>query len=584
MQFKLITKLVLAFVAISFTTNVHAQWSPNTENINDPIGRNGNVGIGTLTPSEKLEVTGRILSGNTLIGTDFIFPEFAFFGNNDLNQGSAANYALKQSGIDGRTIVNSPLRVDLAIANIARVTLSENGNLGIGTVTPSEKLEVLGSVKAGFATIGTSKIPAFPSNPNRFATFGNNLLNQTQSINYALMQNSTGETYLNSPEQIDFRIMNSTKMTLADNGFVGIGTTNPSHRLHINSDGGWQMRLNNSGPDGDDWYIGSSNSEWTAGAGKFLISPVSGSASSALAITSNGNVGVGTVDPQRSLVVGDNAAPIIGLKSPAGRGSKGWAMWENAAGNYAIYEYTNSAWSSGADRFVISRGGNIGIGYAAPSQKLSVNGNVFAAGVYLSSDKRFKEHIKVLPDAMQNLYKINGYSYDIKAKTVGEHELIAGRSLGLIAQEVEKVFPELVFEDAEGYKAVNYIGLIPVLVEALKSQDTKMLTMQEEIISLKAALETKLEENNYIQQPTLFQNRPNPFNGTTEIEYNLPDGVSQALILITDLQGKEISRKPITQFGKGNISINANSLAKGLYLYTLIIDGKPIDTKRMLID
>ena len=82
----------------------------------------------------------------------------------------------------------------------------------------------------------------------------------------------------------------------------------------------------------------------------------------------------------------------------------------------------------------------------------------------------------------------------------------------------------------------------------------------------------------------LFQNQPNPFEQSTVIPYYLPENVSNAFMLITDLQGKELNRLPIQQLGKGQLEVKVNGYQKGIYIYTLIVDGQVKQSKRMLID
>ncbi|MDX2305966.1 MAG: tail fiber domain-containing protein, partial [Microscillaceae bacterium] len=240
-------------------------------------------------------------------------------------------------------------------------------------------------------------------------------------------------------------------------------------------------------------------------------------------------------------------------------------------------------------RFVIANNGNVGIGdflVANPSQKLTVSGNVLATGSFITSDKRFKKNIQTIPSAMDRLSQINGVSYAFETQKFAGKGLPEGQTLGLIAQEVEKVFPELVVEDAEGFKAVNYDGLIPVLIEALKAQKQNTEALEEKIKQLEDKLTKVSQTNNQTtteakKSAELFQNQPNPFDQSTLIRYFLPDNTTQALMIITDLQGKEVNRQILTGRGENSLKIEAASLAKGIYLYTLIADGQVIDTKKM---
>lgn len=81
----------------------------------------------------------------------------------------------------------------------------------------------------------------------------------------------------------------------------------------------------------------------------------------------------------------------------------------------------------------------------------------------------------------------------------------------------------------------------------------------------------------------LFQNNPNPFNTVTTITFNLQDGAKKASIIIYDLNGIQIVEYPISDESTNCISIDANIFQPGIYLYSLLVDDKLIDTKRMVI-
>jgi len=115
----------------------------------------------------------------------------------------------------------------------------------------------------------------------------------------------------------------------------------------------------------------------------------------------------------------------------------------------------------------------------------------FSGTVYQASDKNYKTNIVPVAHAMDKLREINGVYFDYD-QSASESKSEHTQSIGVIAQEVEKVFPEIVKENLEGMKAVNYSALIPVLIEALKEQQTQIDTQQEEIRELKAALERLL--------------------------------------------------------------------------------------------
>jgi len=81
----------------------------------------------------------------------------------------------------------------------------------------------------------------------------------------------------------------------------------------------------------------------------------------------------------------------------------------------------------------------------------------------------------------------------------------------------------------------------------------------------------------------LYQNDPNPFNEATKIRFRIPDKVINSVIYIYDLQGKQIKSYNVKERGESFIMINGYELDPGIYLYTLIADGKEIGTKRMIL-
>lgn len=138
---------------------------------------------------------------------------------------------------------------------------------------------------------------------------------------------------------------------------------------------------------------------------------------------------------------------------------------------------------------------------------LDVNGHVYANNYRLTSDERLKKDIKPLTDQLDKLYLLNGKSYkkesveevltlpdikDEKGNTIKKFEKSKNKKnnedleFGFMAQELKQVYPELVNQDTLGYYYVNYIGLIPIMVESLKDQKNQIAKQAEQIEDLKA--------------------------------------------------------------------------------------------------
>ncbi|MEX0813776.1 MAG: tail fiber domain-containing protein [Chitinophagales bacterium] len=109
--------------------------------------------------------------------------------------------------------------------------------------------------------------------------------------------------------------------------------------------------------------------------------------------------------------------------------------------------------------------GDVGIGTSSPSEKLHVDGNILASGsITENSDRKLKTDIQTLQNALAKVLSLRGVSYNWE-----DPEKDNNTQLGLIAQEVEKVYPELVKMDKEGNRHLRYTGLIAPLIEAMRS-------------------------------------------------------------------------------------------------------------------
>jgi hypothetical protein len=163
---------------------------------------------------------------------------------------------------------------------------------------------------------------------------------------------------------------------------------------------------------------------------------------------------------------------------------------------------------SGTEYFRITETGNVGIGTMAPSQKLEVCGNAkvvgqiianssnLSAGVSCSSDIRYKKDITPLTNALNNVMQLRGVNYFWKTKEFPEKQFPDTKQIGFIAQELEKVYPEVVFTDKDGYKSVDYSRLTPILVEAIKDQQKIIQQLEEENFKIKQAnVQIKAELN-----------------------------------------------------------------------------------------
>lgn len=249
-------------------------------------------------------------------------------------------------------------------------------------------------------------------------------------------------------------------------------------------------------------------------------------------------------------------------------------------GGVAIYGSTNPAYlfpSHPLGLYAGFFGGNV-----------RVDG-IVSANTYIStSDCRFKSNIEnVEKQTASLLYKLRPVSYYFKPDSVHmayneNAQEIKNVHFGLIAQEVEEVYPNLVYKDEAGYMSINYIELIPLLIKEIQELSAEVEALKkEESVSIPRK---NAHANNAVETSAiLYQNNPNPFSIDTKIDYQLPESTQNATLYIYNMNGLQVDEYPISSFGAGSVIVTAGHLEAGIYLYSLIADGKLVDTKRMIL-
>lgn len=210
-----------------------------------------------------------------------------------------------------------------------------------------------------------------------------------------------------------------------------------------------------------------------------------------LVIDNQGNVGinVGFTSPTAKL-------EVIGTANSGTAAFRGTSFYSHFNYNQDGSEDTYiRGGKAGADVLIndVTGLGNVGVGTATPSQKLHVAGNICYTGtIGACSDQRFKTDFAAIESPLAKITSMNGLYYHWRVNEYPEHKFSTDRQLGFIAQEVEKIFPEMVLTDSRGYKSVDYGRLTPVLVEALKEQQAQIEALKNSNAELKASLEQRL--------------------------------------------------------------------------------------------
>lgn len=127
--------------------------------------------------------------------------------------------------------------------------------------------------------------------------------------------------------------------------------------------------------------------------------------------------------------------------------------------------------------------GNLGVAVSNPDVRVVISGNCKATKFIETSDARLKENVAPLDASLKKVSMLRGVTYNLVSDPEGA--TTPPVEIGLIAQEVEKVFPAVIQTDPEGYKSIQYTRLIPVLIEAIKEQQREISKMKNEIAELK---------------------------------------------------------------------------------------------------
>jgi hypothetical protein len=306
-------------------------------------------------------------------------------------------------------------------------------------------------------------------------------------------------------------------------------------------------------------------------------------------------------------------------------GSSGYLGVYGTGTNYGVYGYSangegvygqsnyTAVYALGGTYGVYGQGTSYGLMGSSSSWAGYFFGNVYATGVFQSSDARVKQNIHDFTSAMDIINKLKPKQYQFR--TDGDFKSMnfpSGNHFGLIAQDVEKVLPNLVKTSElsaapdtttgrnsrptkktmiEDFKAVNYTELIPVIIKGMQELNQKIEQLQKENADLKDQVAQLKRITNQsasgasassLSGALLGQNFPNPFNKNTVISFNIPQQSSSASLVVSQTgTGKIIKSIPVS--GASQVAFDAASLSVGAYTYTLYVDGKKIDSKQMVM-
>ena len=257
------------------------------------------------------------------------------------------------------------------------------------------------------------------------------------------------------------------------------------------------------------------------------------------------------------------------------------------------------------------------IAYYDPSRSTAVQftKDVHTSGVFVQSDERFKENVEPVEGVLNSLENLEAVSYTLKNNCAKLRQEVASTTTvtekgsrdkaffeefyaaqeqgseryGFLAQNVKEVFPQLVHTDNTGYMYVDYIGLIPILVQSINELRAELAAVKGEKQDEQGAMmqapaqSGQNEKVAALSEAKLYQNAPNPWCSETVIRYRLPQDVASAMIYIYDMQGSQLKSIPAQGRGESQVTITASNLGAGMYIYALVADGQLIDSKQMIL-
>ncbi len=233
---------------------------------------------------------------------------------------------------------------------------------------------------------------------------------------------------------------------------------------------------------------------------------------------------------------------------------------------------------------------------------LTLFGGITAtSGVFGTSDRNLKRNIQPITNALEIVSQLNGYTYEYRRDERPELNLPKGQRYGFVTQEVQKVMPTIVRQgsDVQGkatdYQVMEYDAVIPVLAEAIKMQQVLITDLEKEnsaledrlarleaIILKDKAPNNKVDNVNNASGVKLGQNSPNPSDMSTTINYTLPENIDNANLVVFDLKGQTMSSQLINT-GNGTVELNTNTWAAGVYVYSIVVDGRVLARKKMTV-
>jgi len=485
---------------------------------------------------------------------------------NDSNNGGASYFAIEDSDAGQQVF-----RVAAGAGSNALI-VDAQGDVGIGTASPVVELQV---TDGDSPTLRLEQNGSSGFTPQTWDVAGN-------ETNFFVRDVTNGS-------KLPFKIRpgaSDNALVIDSQGEVAIGVANADHKLDVRG----RTQLKGAG-DTDATYS---------------LQVLNSSDNLALAVRDDGRVGIGTDNPSSLLQIdGPDVNASIAVNIIGSSSNSGFRLRRDGS-------TTGGVFSNNDGDLIFQSGGNNVVGSFETNGDFVVDGNIVA-----SSDERLKTNVNPYNTGLEAIMQLNPIQYQYDGTGGISYRK---NKIGLYAQELQSVAPEMVSNiDKHQYsdvgelkKTETFLGIHEneikyLLINAVKEQqaqidqkDKELEKLQNKLTNLESMVtelvdrlggnietgEISFEETISLsvdELPYMKQNNPNPYTFETSVEYYIPEAANVAEIHFYNGQSQLIKKHTLQHRGTGKLNLKAEQLPAGTYVYTLIIDGKVVSSKKMSI-